>query len=76
MEEENIKSWISQQPGIVFSSNLKLSSGDQTKIICFEWRQHPIEDNLKMLKVDYLSNYWSDLPQILNYVTYEFLGGS
>ena len=26
----------------------------------------PIEDDLKILKVEYLSNHWSDLPQILN----------
>ena len=25
-----------------------------------------MEDDLKILKVDYLSNHWSDLPQILN----------
>ena len=25
-----------------------------------------MEDNLKILKVKYLSNYWDDLPQILN----------
>ena len=24
-----------------------------------------MEDNLKKIKVEYLSNYWSDLPQIL-----------
>jgi hypothetical protein len=28
------------------------------------WPQ--MEDNLKILKVEYLSNHWSDLPQILN----------
>ena len=27
-----------------------------------------------ILKVEYLSNHWLDLPQILNYVNYEFLG--
>jgi hypothetical protein len=26
-----------------------------------------MEDNLKILKVKYLSNHWSDLPQILNF---------
>ena len=35
-----------------------------------------MEDDLKVLKVEYLSNQSSDLPQILNYVTYEFLGGN
>ena len=34
-----------------------------------------MEDELKMLKIEYLSNHWLDLPQILNYVNYEFLGG-
>ena len=28
------------------------------------WPQ--MEDDLKILKVEYLSNHWSDLPQILN----------
>ena len=26
-----------------------------------------LEDNLKILKVEYLSNHWSDLPQFLNF---------
>ena len=25
-----------------------------------------MEDDLKILKVEYLSNHWSDLPQIFN----------
>ena len=25
-----------------------------------------MEDDLKIIKVEYLSNHWSDLPQILN----------
>ena len=25
-----------------------------------------MEDDFKILKVEYLSNYWSDFPQILN----------
>ena len=37
-----------------------LSSGDQTKIKN-AWN----EDNLKLLKLEYLSNHWSDLLQIL-----------
>ena len=32
----------------------------------FKWREHQMEDDLKMLKVEYLRNHWSDLPQILN----------
>ena len=27
----------------------------------------PMEDDLKILKVEYLSNHWLDLPQILNW---------
>ena len=30
-------------------------------------RQPPMEDNLKILKVEYLSNHSSDPPQILNF---------
>ena len=26
-----------------------------------------MEDDLKLLKVEYLSNHWPDLPQILNF---------
>ena len=33
-----------------------------------------MEDNLKILKVEYLSNHWLDIPQILNYVTDAILG--
>ena len=29
-------------------------------------RQPPMEDDLKILKVEYLSNHWSDFSQILN----------
>ena len=32
----------------------------------FKWRQPPMENDLKILKVEYLSNHWSDLPQLLN----------
>ena len=35
-----------------------------------------MEDELKMLKIEYLSNHWLDLSQILNYVNYEFIGGN
>ena len=38
-----------------------LSPGDQTKMIN-TWN----DDDLKIFKVEYLSNHWSDLPQILN----------
>ena len=65
----NIKSWISQQPLIGSSSNfkLKLRGPNQNKKY-LKWRRPPMEDNLKILKVEYLSNHWSDLPQILNLV--------
>ena len=29
-------------------------------------RQPPMEEDLKTLKVEYLSNQWLDIPQILN----------
>ena len=29
-------------------------------------RRPPMEDNLQKLKIEYLSNHWSDFPQILN----------
>ena len=49
---------------------LNWSSEDQTK------NQNTLnEEDLKLLKVEYLSN-WLDLPQILNYSTYEFLVGN
>ena len=55
----------------------KLSLGDQTKTKrTSKGRRPPMEDKLKILKLEYLSNHWLDLPQILNYITYEFLGGN
>ena len=62
-----IKSWISQQPLIGSSSNFrpKLRGANRIKKY-LKWRRPPIEDDLKILKVEYLSNHWSDLPQILN----------
>ena len=32
-----------------------------------EMKKTQIEDDLKILKVEFLSNHWSDLPQILNF---------
>ena len=55
-----------------------LSLGDQTKIKNawkkddLRWkttsngRQPQMEDDLEILKVEYLSNHWSDFPQISN----------
>ena len=56
-----------QQPWIGFSSNLKLKiRGPNQNKKCLKWRQPPIEDDLKISKVEYLSNHWPDLSQILN----------
>ena len=64
---QNIKSWISQQPLIGSSSNFKLKlRGPNKNIKCLKWRRPPMEDDLKILKVEYLSNHSSDPPQILN----------
>ena len=51
-----------------FAQKLNLSSGDQTKIknplklniACLKGRWPPMEKDLKILKVEYLSNQWSD----------------
>ena len=64
--------WISQQPLIGSSSNFKLKlRGPTQNKKCLKWRRPngrwpQMEDDLKILKVEYLSNHWSDLPQILN----------
>ena len=64
---KNIKSCVSQQPLIGSSSNFKLKlRGPNQNLKCLKWRRPPMEDDLKILKVEYLSNHWSDLPQILN----------
>jgi hypothetical protein len=61
------ESWISQQPMIRSYSNFKLKLGDQNKIEkCYKRRQLQMEDDIKRLKVEYLSCHWSDHPQILN----------
>ena len=43
----------------------RLSSGDQTRKKMLEMKTTLMEDDLKILKFEYLSNQWSDLPQIL-----------
>jgi hypothetical protein len=60
----NIKSGISQQPLIGSSTNLKLKprGPNQNKIwlerkTTSDGRRPPIEDDLKILKVEYLSNH-------------------
>ena len=64
---QNIKSWISQQPLIGSSSNFKLKlRGLNQNQKCLKWRGPPMEDDIKISKVEYLRNHWSDLPKILN----------
>ena len=66
-QPQNIKSGISQQPLIGSYSNFNLSLYDQT-IFCksFKRGQPPMEDNLKILKAEYLSNHLLDPTHILN----------
>jgi hypothetical protein len=46
---------------------LNLSSGDQTKVYrSLKVKTTPMEDDLKILNIEYLSNHWLDLNQILN----------
>jgi hypothetical protein len=60
------KSKIFQQPLIGSSSNFKLKLKGPNQIQkCLKW-QPPMEDDLKILKVEYLRNHWLDLPQISN----------
>jgi hypothetical protein len=66
-QPQNIKSWISQQSLIGSSSNFKLQlRGPNKNNKCLKWRRPPMEDDLKILKVEYLINHSSDPPQILN----------
>jgi hypothetical protein len=66
-----IKSGISQQPLIRSSSNFKLKLREpnkkmlQMKTTSIR-RQPQMEDDLKILNMEYLSNHWSDLLQIFN----------
>jgi predicted translin family RNA/ssDNA-binding protein len=40
---------------------------EQTKVYrILKVKTTPMEDDLKILKIEYLSNHWSDLIQILN----------
>jgi hypothetical protein len=63
-----IKSIISQQPLVRSYSNLKLKlMGSKQSVQMYEirkssnGRQPPWENDLKGLKVEYLSNHWSEL---------------
>ena len=63
---QNNKIWISQQPLIrSFSNLLFMLRGPNKNKKILKWRQPPMEDNPKILKVEYLSNHCSYLPQIL-----------
>ena len=64
---QNIKSGISQQPLIGSYSYFKLNLDYQTILYkSFKWRGPPMEDDLKTLKVVYLSNLVLNHTQILN----------
>ena len=64
---QNIKRWISQQPLIGSSSNFKLKlRGPNQNLKLLKWWPPPLEDNLRILKVEYISDQILDLPQILN----------
>ena len=61
-----------------FTQISNLSSGDQAKFkntqneddlqrkTTSNGRRPPMEDDLKILKLEYISNHWSDFPQTLN----------
>ena len=58
---QNIKSGISQQPLVGSYSNFKLKLWGPNHILkSSKWRWPPTEDNLKLLKVEYLSNHCID----------------
>jgi hypothetical protein len=64
---QNMKSGIYQQPLVWSYSNFKLKLWVQIRVYKgIKWRQPPVEDDLKIRKVEYLSNQWSDLTQIWN----------
>ena len=66
-QPQNIKSWISQQPQIGFSSNLKLKlRGPNQNQKYSKQRQHPMEEDIKILKVEYITNRWTDFLKTLN----------
>ena len=66
IQPQNIKSLISQQPLIRTSSDLKLKQRGPNQNFKNAWN----EDDHKLLKVLYLSNCWSDLPQ--NIISWNF----
>jgi hypothetical protein len=71
---ENMKSRISQQPLIGSYSNWKLNLlGSNQSVRRYEekttsnGRRPPMDDDLKIWKVEYLSNHWSDLTYLQKY---------
>jgi hypothetical protein len=48
------------------TSNGRRPQNIKQNIKCLKWRQPLMEDDLKILKVEYLSNHLSDPTQILN----------
>ena len=64
---KNFKSEISEEPLIGSYSNFKLKLRWQTiSYKSIKWRWPPVEDNLKILKVEYLSIHLLDIPQLLH----------
>jgi hypothetical protein len=48
--------------------NLNFSLGDQIKAyISFKWRQPHMEEDLKIFKLQQISNFFTDLSQIFNF---------
>ena len=58
---------ISQQPLVGSYPNFKLKlRGSIQTVKSLKLKMTPMEDDLKILNVEYLSNHWLDLIQILN----------
>ena len=56
---QNIQSGICQQPLIGSSSNFKLKlRGPNQNQQYLKGRRPPMEEDLKILKVEYVSNHW------------------
>ena len=67
-QPENIKSGLYQQPLIGSYSNFKLKLRWSNNIFykSFKWGRTPMEDDLKIFKVEYLNNHLMDRTQLLN----------
>ena len=79
--EDNLKIWKIEYLSSKWSDFpqiLNTSSWDQAIVkkgfnedniqmkMTFKWRRPLMEADLKIWEIEYLSNHWSDLPQILN----------